>query len=85
MDVVGYKVRDGIKLIRGKKGSEVRLTVKKKDGARQVIPIIRDIVEIESTFARSTILDGAVYDKKTGERIQESIGKTGYIGYRNSM
>jgi carboxyl-terminal processing protease len=79
VDVVGYKVRDGIKLIRGKKGSEVRLTVKKKDGARQVIPIIRDIVEIESTFARSTLLDGAVYDKKTGECIQESIGKTGYI------
>ena len=79
VDVVGYKVRDGIKLIRGKKGSEVRLTVKKKDGARQVIPIIRDIVEIESTFARSTILDGAVYDKKTGERIKESTGKTGYI------
>lgn len=79
IDVVGYKVRDGIELIRGKKGSEVRLTVKKKDGARQVIPIIRDIVEIESTFARSTILDGAVYDKKTGELLQEGTGKTGYI------
>jgi carboxyl-terminal processing protease len=79
VDVVGYKVRDGIKLIRGKKGSEVRLTVKKKDGARQVIPIIRDIVEIESTFARSTVLEGTVYDKKTGERLQESTGKTGYI------
>ena len=46
VDVIGYKVREAIKLIRGKKGSEVRLTVKKKDGSRQIIPIIRDVVEI---------------------------------------
>ena len=32
VDVVGYKISEGIKLIRGKKGTEVRLTVKKKDG-----------------------------------------------------
>ena len=45
----------------------MRLTVKKKDGSRQVIPIIRDVVEIESTFARSAILDGKLYNKKEGQ------------------
>ena len=39
------------------------MVVKKKDGSRAVIPIIRDMVEIESTFAKSAVL-GA--DKKIG-------------------
>lgn len=81
VDVVGYKVRDGIKLIRGKKGTEVRLTVKKKDGTRQIIPIIRDVVELESTFARSAILDGQVFKKTDSVFVKtKDIGtKTGYI------
>ena len=81
VDVIGYKVREAIKLIRGKKGSEVRLTIKKKDGSRQIIPIIRDVVEIESTFARSAVLDGKTYKKKDGEySLTGELGtKTGYI------
>jgi len=79
VDVVGYKISEGIKLIRGKKGTEVRLTVKKKDGSRMVIPIIRDVVELESTFARSVVLDGGIYDRKSADN-KGSIGiKTGYI------
>mgnify|MGYP000105872644 CR=1 FL=1 len=80
VDVIGYKIRDAIKLIRGKKGSEVRLTVKKKDGSRAVIPIIRDVVELESTFARSAVLEGGVFEKKDGTFVQT--GNTGSkIGY----
>ena len=81
VDVIGYKIRDAIKLIRGEKGSEVRLTVKKKDGSRAVIPIIRDVVELESTFARSAVLEGATYEKKDGSFVQTSNSgvKTGYI------
>lgn len=63
VDVVGWRVDKAVKLIRGKKGTEVRLTVKKKDGSRMVIPIIRDVVELEATFARSAILGD---DQKTG-------------------
>ncbi|MEY2964013.1 MAG: hypothetical protein RL754_1274 [Bacteroidota bacterium] len=66
VDVVGWKVHEAIDLIRGEKGSEVRLTVKKKDGSRQIIPIIRDVVELESTFARSAVLDGSLYRDKDG-------------------
>jgi len=79
VDVVGYKISEGIKLIRGKKGTEVRLTVKKKDGSRMVIPIIRDVVELESTFARSVVLDGGIYDRKSAENKGRIGTKTGYI------
>jgi len=63
VDVVGWRIDKAVKLIRGKKGTEVRLTVKRKDGSRLVVPIIRDVVELEATFARSAILGD---DKKTG-------------------
>ncbi len=56
VDVVDADIDDAVKLIRGKKGTEVRLTVKKIDGTIQVIPIVRDVVLIEETYARSVIL-----------------------------
>jgi carboxyl-terminal processing protease len=57
VDIVGMRVDDAVKLIRGKKGTEVRLTVKKPDGSVVVIPIVRDIVILEETFAQSAIID----------------------------
>jgi carboxyl-terminal processing protease len=56
-------MEDAIDLIKGKKGTEVRLTVKKNDNSIKVIPIIRDVIEIEETFAKSAILDNKT---KTG-------------------
>ena len=81
LDVVGWKVTDAIEYIRGKKGTEVRLTVKKKDGSRQIIPIIRDVVELESTFARSAVLDGSIYEKADKEwKVKvDTKEKIGYI------
>jgi len=55
VDVVDMKLDDAIQLIRGKKGTEVRLTVKKPDGVIKVIPIVREVVVIEETYARSAI------------------------------
>ena len=57
VDVVGMRLDDVVKKIKGPKGSEVRLTVKKVDGTIQVISIIRDIVEIEETYAKSSIVE----------------------------
>jgi carboxyl-terminal processing protease len=57
VDVVDMKLDDAIQLIRGKKGTEVRLTVKKPDGSIKVIPIIRDVVVIEESYARSAIIE----------------------------
>ncbi|EGD33636.1 MULTISPECIES: carboxy terminal-processing peptidase [unclassified Capnocytophaga] len=56
VDVIGMRLKDAVKLIKGKKGTEVRLTVKRVDGSIQVIPIIRDVVEIEETFAKSALI-----------------------------
>ncbi len=58
IDITDTRIRDAVALIRGKKGSEVRLTVKKPEGQRLVIPIIRDVVEIAETFVKGTILKG---------------------------
>ncbi len=55
VDIVEAKVSDAVKLIRGKKGTEVRLTVKKPDGRITVYSIIRDVVVLEETFAKSAI------------------------------
>lgn len=56
VDITDMQLDDAVQLIRGKKGTEVRLTVKKPDGNTIVIPIIRDIVVMEEAFAKSVIL-----------------------------
>ncbi|HEY0029208.1 MAG TPA: S41 family peptidase, partial [Bacteroidia bacterium] len=58
VDVVDMRMDDAVLLIRGKKGTEVRLTVKKPDGNIIVIPIIRDIVVLEDSYAQSVIIKG---------------------------
>lgn len=57
VDVVGMRLDDIVKKIKGPKGSEVKLTVKKVDGVIKVISLIRDIVETEETYAKSSIVE----------------------------
>ena len=57
-DVQGWDIDDVVQKIRGKKGTEVRLTVKKVNGAQVVIPIIRGDVPLEEIFAKSAIING---------------------------
>lgn len=57
VDVVDMSLRDAVKLIRGKKGSEVRLTIKKPNGLVKVVPIIRDVVEIDESYVKGTVLE----------------------------
>lgn len=57
VDVVGMRLDDVIKLIKGPKGTQVFLTIKKVDGSIQVIPITRDVIELEEAFAKSTIIE----------------------------
>lgn len=56
VDLTGFVVTDAVKIIRGKKGSEVRLTVKKADGTVKVVTLIRDQIVQDETFARSAIV-----------------------------
>ncbi|MEF3077608.1 carboxy terminal-processing peptidase [Winogradskyella poriferorum] len=64
VNVVGMRLDDAIKLIKGPKGTTVVLTLKKVDGTIEDISITRDIVELEETYAKSsTVIKG---DKKFG-------------------
>lgn len=56
VDIVDMRLDKAVQLIRGKKGTEVRLTVQKVDESIEIIPIIRDVVIIEETYAKSAIL-----------------------------
>ncbi len=56
VSVVGMRLDDAVRLIRGPKGTKVRLTVRKIDGTIKEISIIRDVVIIEDTYVRSVIL-----------------------------
>jgi carboxyl-terminal processing protease len=62
----GMKVDDAVRYIRGKKGTEVRLTVKKVDGTRKIIPIVRDEIEVAASFAKSSVLQYKDTDAKVG-------------------
>jgi len=66
IDIVGMEIDDAIDLIKGKKGTEVRLTIKKPDGSSKIIALIRDIIPLDETFAHSAI-------------IQKEKNKVGYI------
>ena len=57
VDVIGMRLEDAIKLIKGPKDTEVRLTIRKKiDGEIKVVPVIRDLIRLEETYAKSTII-----------------------------
>ncbi|RZK27879.1 MAG: tail-specific protease, partial [Hymenobacter sp.] len=57
VSIEGWHTAKAVTLIRGKKGTEVRLTVKKPDGSTKIIPIIRDVVINEETYAQSAIIN----------------------------
>lgn len=63
VDVTGMDLDDVVSLIRGKKGTEVRLSVKKADGTIRTISIIRDVVILEEGFAKGAILHTSSKEK----------------------
>lgn len=66
VDLKGMRVDDVVQHIRGKKGTKVRLVVKREDGSEEEISIIRDVVVIEARFAKSAIIEGEVEGEKIG-------------------
>ncbi|MBS1758503.1 MAG: carboxy terminal-processing peptidase [Bacteroidetes bacterium] len=57
VDLVGFTVQDAVKVIRGKQGTEVRLTVKRQDGSIKTITLIRDKIVQDETYARSAVVN----------------------------
>ncbi len=63
VSIVGMRIDDAIKLIKGPKGTDVVLTMKKVDGTIEDIKVTRDLVELEETYAKSSIVkkDDRIY------------------------
>lgn len=66
VDVVDMRLDKAVRLVRGKKGTKVRLTVRKVDGSEKEISIIRDLVIIEETYAKSAVVTDSISGRKTG-------------------
>ncbi len=89
VDLTGYFVTDAVKIIRGKKGTEVRLTIRKADGNVKVVKLIRDEIVQDETFARSSIVSNgkskigfiylpefyADFDDPKGRRCADDVAK----------
>ncbi|WP_188440556.1 carboxy terminal-processing peptidase [Planktosalinus lacus] len=57
VSIGGMRLDDAVGLIKGPKGTKVTLTIKKMDGTFKDVTIVRDVVELEETYAKSTIID----------------------------
>ncbi len=66
VELTGFDVTDAVKIIRGKKGSEVNLTLRKKDGTLKNVSLIRDKIVQDESYVRSAV-------------INEGTSKVGYI------
>lgn len=53
IDIVGMRLDDAIKLIKGPKGTVVNLTVRRVDGTIETVSVTRDVVVLEESFAKS--------------------------------
>ncbi|GAA0716764.1 carboxy terminal-processing peptidase [Aquimarina litoralis] len=56
VSIVGMRLDDAVSLIKGPKGTKVLLTVKKVDGTIENVEIVRDVVELEETYAKSSVV-----------------------------
>ncbi len=61
--VVGMRLDDAVKLIKGPKGTNVILTLKRVDGIIEDLSIPRDVIELEETYAKTSVVkkDDKVY------------------------
>ncbi|MCX7679396.1 MAG: carboxy terminal-processing peptidase [Spirochaetes bacterium] len=61
VDVIDMDLRDVVKMIRGPKGTEVRLTIlrkepERKEPVRMVVPIVREVINLEEQAAKSEVI-----------------------------
>lgn len=80
VELMNMRIDDAVKLIRGKKGTQVNLTIKKVTGDIIQVSLIRDIVVLEETYAKSAILT----DEKTGKKIGYIMLPKFYADFNNT-
>ena len=56
VDITDMRLRDAVSLIRGEKGTKVRLSIRRPGLKNFVIAIVRDVVIIEESFVKSTTI-----------------------------
>ena len=56
VDIEGMRLDKAVQLIRGKKGTEVRLTVK-SGSTTKIVSLIRDVIQIKETYAHAAVID----------------------------
>ena len=78
ISIEGMSISDAVEYIRGKKGTEVRLTVLKPDGTKKVISIIRDVIEIGETYAKSSVIT------KNGKKIGYILLPSFYVDFSDA-
>lgn len=66
VELAGYAVEDAVKIIRGKEGTPVTLTLRKKDGTLKNLTLIRAKIVQDESYVRSAV-------------INEGTSKIGYI------
>ena len=57
VSILTMRLSEAVKLIKGKKGTKVHLTVKKVDGSISEVTVKRDIVQLEETYIKSSIVE----------------------------
>lgn len=63
VEITGYAIDDAVKLIRGKRDTEVRLTIKKQDGTTKVVSIMRAEIVQDEGYTRSAVVTQSNGDK----------------------
>src|SRR5690554_2099297 len=64
VSIVGMRIDDAVKLIKGPKGTKVTLTIRNVDGTIEDKVLTRDVVELEETYAKSALIEKG--DQKYG-------------------
>ncbi len=57
ISILEMRLSEAVKLIKGDKGTKVHLTVKKVDGSISEVTVKRDIVQLEETYIKSSIVE----------------------------
>jgi carboxyl-terminal processing protease len=94
VDLMGYTVQDAVKLIRGKEGSTVSITVKKADGSIKNVKMQRAKIESDiDTYARSAIIKDSVNHTRIGiiylpefyADFEDANGRRSYLDVENEV
>ena len=56
VSILTMRLSEAVKLIKGEKGTKVHLTIKKVDGSISEVTVKRDIVQLEETYIKSSIV-----------------------------